>query len=123
MLRAMAFASTKAASLFDMITWRIYIYYYFSESRIDFLIDAFRALAVIHMPNWFPGARFKRSAREWYRVVDSAIQAPYDKVKGELVSSSGLPPRSLFRSQFAHAFHSGFRYGRSVSHRENDFRP
>ncbi len=39
MLRAMAFASTKAASLFDTITWRIY--YYFSESPIDFLTDAF----------------------------------------------------------------------------------
>jgi hypothetical protein len=41
MLRAMAFASTKAASLFDTITWRIYIYYYFAKSQIDFLIDAF----------------------------------------------------------------------------------
>jgi hypothetical protein len=39
MLRAMAFASTKAASLFDTITWRIY--YYFSKSLIDCLTDAF----------------------------------------------------------------------------------
>jgi hypothetical protein len=48
-------------------------------------------MAVIYMPNWLAGARFKRSAREWYCVVDSALQAPYDKVKGELVSFGRLP--------------------------------
>ena len=48
----------------------------------------FAPLAVINIPEWFPGARYKRAAREWCRIVDSALQAPYDKVKSELVSFS-----------------------------------
>ena len=48
-----------------------------------------RELAVIYMPEWFPGARLKRAARNWCRIVDSALHAPYDKVKGELVSFLG----------------------------------
>jgi len=48
-------------------------------------------LTVIHLPNWFPGAGLKQVALKWRRVVDSALQAPYDKVKGELVSFSRCP--------------------------------
>ena len=44
--------------------------------------------AVIHMPSWFPGAGFKRTARKWCSIVDNALQATYDKVKGDLVSFS-----------------------------------
>ena len=46
--------------------------------------------AVIHMPSWFPGAGFKRTARKWYPIVDGALQMTYDKVKGDLVSCSGV---------------------------------
>jgi hypothetical protein len=45
--------------------------------------------AVLHMPSWFPGARFKRCAREWALIVDNALQRIFDKVKGDLVSFSG----------------------------------
>jgi hypothetical protein len=38
------------------------------------------------MPSWFPGARFKRYAREWRPVVIGAVETPYNKVKRELVS-------------------------------------
>ena len=38
------------------------------------------------MPSWFPGARFKRRARKWCRIVDNALQTIHDKVKGDLVS-------------------------------------
>ncbi len=41
---------------------------------------------MIKMPSWFPGARFKRYAREWHPIVVGAVKAPYDKVKRELVS-------------------------------------
>jgi hypothetical protein len=58
------------------------------------LPDTIDPLAVIHVPEWFPGARYKRAARKWYRIVDSALQAPYDKVKRELVSFLQMPRRS-----------------------------
>jgi hypothetical protein len=51
-----------------------------------YLIQSPSPLTVIHIPEWFPGARYKRAASYWHRVVDSALQAPYDKVKSELVS-------------------------------------
>ena len=49
--------------------------------------------AVIHMPSWFPGAGFKRTARKWRPIVDNALQTAYDKVKGDLVSVSWLVRR------------------------------
>jgi hypothetical protein len=48
-------------------------------------------LTVIKIPSWFPGARYKRYAREWYPKVVGAVQTPYDKVKRELVSVAGPP--------------------------------
>src|SRR6266404_603379 len=42
------------------------------------------------MPSWFPGARYKRYARDVYPAVMNAITSPYDKVKGELVGVTCL---------------------------------
>jgi hypothetical protein len=44
---------------------------------------------VIKMPSWFPGARFKRYAREWYPIVVSSVKTPFDKVKREIVGVTG----------------------------------
>jgi hypothetical protein len=46
---------------------------------------------VIKIPSWFPGARYKRYAREWYPIVARAARTPYDKVKNELVSVASPP--------------------------------
>jgi hypothetical protein len=84
MLGAMAFSSTKEASLFDLIPWRSY------PSRFlitDYILLIYHLLAVIHMPEWLPVARLKREARSWLRIVENAQRAPYEKVKRELVSS------------------------------------
>lgn len=40
---------------------------------------------VLHMPRWFPGARFKPRARH---TIGHPLQAASDKVKAELVSFS-----------------------------------
>jgi hypothetical protein len=48
-------------------------------------------LTVIKIPSWFPGARYKRYAREWYPKVVGAVQTPYDKVKRELASGTAKP--------------------------------
>jgi hypothetical protein len=39
------------------------------------LPDSITTVAVIYMPDGFPGARFELAAPEWYRVVDNAPQA------------------------------------------------
>ena len=46
-------------------------------------------VAVIKMPSWFPGARYKRYAREWYPVVVGALNTVHNKVESELVSVEG----------------------------------
>ncbi|KAH9056871.1 cytochrome P450 [Lactarius vividus] len=43
------------------------------------------------MPNWFPGARFKRYAREYYPMVVGAVKTPYDKVKRKLAPGIATP--------------------------------
>jgi hypothetical protein len=47
------------------------------------------------MPSWFPGARYKRHAREWYPVVVGAVKTTYNKVKSELVSVEGASSHIL----------------------------
>jgi hypothetical protein len=42
--------------------------------------------AVLKLPSWLPGARFKRYAQEWYPIVMRSVKNPYNKVKRELVS-------------------------------------
>ena len=70
-----------------------------------------RALTVIHMPDWFPGTGFKRAALKWRRAVDSAFQAPYEKVKAELVSFSKHPADRQIRD---FVIHIGFWNGRPI---------
>jgi hypothetical protein len=33
------------------------------------------------VPEFFPGASFKKQAREWFKVVDAMPHVPYDFVK------------------------------------------
>jgi hypothetical protein len=42
--------------------------------------------AVVHMPWWFPGASFKKEAEEnWVPHVETALRAPYEAVKNQMV--------------------------------------
>jgi hypothetical protein len=45
---------------------------------------------VKHVPEWFPGARFKTQAREWRKSVDAMVDAPFAFVKRSLVRLSLL---------------------------------
>jgi hypothetical protein len=87
-LHAIILGSKPEATLFDTITWC---------NLYHFLLLRYLLMhrAVLHMPSWFPGARFKRCARKWRPVIDNALQTPYDKVKGELVSFSSVSPWCL----------------------------
>ncbi|KAI9445986.1 cytochrome P450 [Lactarius indigo] len=66
-LRAAVACTTKEAMLLNLIPW------------------------LINMPSWFPGARYKRYAREWYPIVVGAVKTTYDKVKGELAAGTAAP--------------------------------
>ncbi|KAH9160853.1 cytochrome P450 [Lactarius sanguifluus] len=66
-LRAAAVATTKEALLLDSIPW------------------------LIKMPSWFPGARYKRCAREWRPIVVGAVKTTYNKVKSELAAGTATP--------------------------------
>jgi hypothetical protein len=52
---------------------------------------------VIKLPSWLPGARFKRYAQEWYPIVTRAFEAPYDKVKREIVGVADSPLFTISR--------------------------
>ena len=80
-LRALAVSTTKEALLLDSIPWCIY-YQLISKQKLI-------RVAVIKMPSWFPGARYKRYARKWNPIVVGAVKATYNKVESELVSVEG----------------------------------
>ncbi|KAI9467402.1 cytochrome P450 [Lactarius psammicola] len=66
-LLAVAVGTTKEAMLLDSIPW------------------------LIKMPSWFPGARYRRYARDWYPTVVGAVKTTYDKVKSELAAGTATP--------------------------------
>jgi hypothetical protein len=40
---------------------------------------------VAKVPEWFPGAGFKRMAREWNRIAEEMSCAPFQWVKDQMV--------------------------------------
>ena len=43
---------------------------------------------VKHLPAWFPGAKFKRDAAKWRKLVDEMYFRPYYEVKAAVVSQN-----------------------------------
>ncbi|PSR97714.1 hypothetical protein PHLCEN_2v4272 [Hermanssonia centrifuga] len=54
-----------------------------------YLVDFIPALK--YVPDWFPGARFKRQAREWRVDVDGMITVPYNAVKSAMENGRAVP--------------------------------
>ncbi|KZP04234.1 cytochrome P450 [Athelia psychrophila] len=44
-----------------------------------------------HVPYWFPGAGFKRKAKEWKRYADATLEAPFQALKEEIASGVAKP--------------------------------
>ncbi|KAG9091481.1 hypothetical protein FS749_016515 [Ceratobasidium sp. UAMH 11750] len=55
----------------------------------NFLVNLFPAL--IHVPEWFPGARWKRTAREWRERKDQAVDNTYNWTKAQIAQGSSQP--------------------------------
>ena len=43
-----------------------------------------------YLPEWFPGAKFLREAKEWRPAVETMSKVPFDDVKAQLVSTPRL---------------------------------
>lgn len=52
-------------------------------------VDILPALA--HLPDWFPGAGFKRIAREWKAMTDTSADVPYNFVKKQMEKDTHQP--------------------------------
>ncbi|KAG1785476.1 cytochrome P450 [Suillus plorans] len=50
-------------------------------------------LHVAQVPEWFPGAGFKRLAREWRQTLDEMVDAPYKFVDDQM--AAGIAPASF----------------------------
>ena len=65
----------------------------FSQATVPgkWLVDTLPALK--HMPDWFPGAGFKRTAKEWSRTLHAVVEAPYRFVEHQI--TNGTAPDSF----------------------------
>ncbi|OAX31420.1 cytochrome P450 [Rhizopogon vinicolor AM-OR11-026] len=58
------------------------------------MVDIIPSLAKV--PEWFPGAGFKRLAREWKQTVEEMVSAPHQFVKDQM--AAGIAPKSFASS-------------------------
>ncbi|KAF9002580.1 cytochrome P450 [Cyathus striatus] len=63
----------------------------FAEAAIPgrFLVDLIPALK--YVPEWFPGAEFKRKAMRWRRVTGDVVVKPFEHVKKNLKAGTATP--------------------------------
>jgi len=56
---------------------------------------------VKYVPSWFPGANFKRLAREWKKNLDNAADKPYDFVRQRVEAGKHQPSylANLFKTE------------------------
>jgi cytochrome P450 len=53
------------------------------------IVDVIPALK--HLPDWFPGASFKRKAKEWKAKMEEFTDKPYEWMKNELANGTARP--------------------------------
>ncbi|KZP23290.1 cytochrome P450 [Athelia psychrophila] len=54
-----------------------------------FLVDTVPALK--YVPSWFPGAGFKRKAKQWKRYSDDMLEAPFKALKEDIANGVAKP--------------------------------
>ncbi|KAB5591014.1 O-methylsterigmatocystin oxidoreductase [Ceratobasidium theobromae] len=52
-----------------------------------------------YVPDWFPGAGWKQTIKEWRRQKDEMVQAPYDWAKSDI--ATGSAPPSMIKTHLA----------------------
>lgn len=53
-------------------------------------------IVVRHLPAWFPGAEFQRTAAHWRERLALAVSAPFERVKSDVVSDSLVVNPDIF---------------------------
>ncbi|KAF7336336.1 Cytochrome P450 [Mycena venus] len=63
----------------------------FSNASIPgaFLVDIFPALK--YVPSWFPGAGFKRKAKEWRKALREVLKKPFHEAKRNIAMGTAQP--------------------------------
>ena len=51
-----------------------------------------------HLPSWFPGAGFKRSAVEWKKLIEAFVNEPYEDCRQKIVSHLPSSPARMLTS-------------------------
>ncbi|KAF8814222.1 cytochrome P450 [Phlegmacium glaucopus] len=54
-------------------------------------LSTFSLLVLRHVPAWFPGAGFKRTAARWAETVTNMVEAPYQFVKQQMALGTAKP--------------------------------
>ncbi|KAF8904855.1 cytochrome P450 [Mucidula mucida] len=54
-----------------------------------FLVDTFPILK--HVPDWMPGAGFKKQAKEWRQLSEAMVEVPYNAAKNKVMSGTAEP--------------------------------
>ncbi|KAJ3562900.1 hypothetical protein NP233_g9289 [Leucocoprinus birnbaumii] len=55
----------------------------------QYLVDAFPILR--HVPEWFPGAKFQREAKEWKQIFARMFEEPFKAVKKAMLDGTAQP--------------------------------
>ena len=58
------------------------------SSRCFDLVTEFTnlSLLVAKIPEWFPGAGFRKTAKEWAKTLNEMVDQPFNLVKSQVVS-------------------------------------
>jgi hypothetical protein len=48
-------------------------------------------MSVKYLPDWFPGAEFKRTAAAWRKTMIDAVNTPFDFVKWQMAQRTNKP--------------------------------
>ncbi|KAF8741849.1 cytochrome p450, partial [Rhizoctonia solani] len=76
-----AMFTSKSSDLASLSSWL--------TTHTDFLVNIFPVL--VHVPDWLPGAGWKRTAREWRLLKEEAINSPYEWTKAQVNQGTAQP--------------------------------
>ncbi|KAF8761884.1 cytochrome P450 [Rhizoctonia solani] len=76
-----AMFTSKSSDLASLSSWL--------TTHTDFLVNIFPVL--VHVPDWLPGAGWKRTAREWRSLKEEAINSPYEWTKAQVNKGIAQP--------------------------------
>lgn len=85
-------SACKLSSRLAILARTLWISYLHVRLTIPSLLVFFNLLSLVkHVPEWMPGASFKRKAREWRRAAERVYTIPFDYVKQTMEDGTAKP--------------------------------